>query len=424
MPGTDASNGIKDEHGLQSYFIQRIEKYVNSKGRSIFGWDEILEGGLAPNAAVMSWQGERGGIEAARQKHVVVMTPQNPLYFDYSQTKTDDSLTRGGFNPVDSVYAYEALPRGLDSASARYILGAQANVWTEYMSNGAKVEYMVLPRMAALAEALWTPKEQRSWASFEKRLPFIFSRYDQWKVTASRAYYYLQPDVQRDTVNGGLVLRVSSRLPNAVIRYVRATKASENIQLQTYTNGIPVNASDSITVALLTSQNRQIHSVPFVFYFNKATGKRSSLVFPASRNYPGQGALSLVNGMRSAKGLSNPDWLGFLGNDMDATIDLGAPASFTSVRVHTLDQNGSWIYLPQYVEIQVSDVGQSFRPIGKETAFIKENPTMTMGWINVTVPETKARYIRVIAKNYGVIPEGKPGAGTRAWLFADEVEVN
>ena len=174
--------GLKDEHGLQSYFIQRIEKYINSKGRAIIGWDEILEGGLAPNATVMSWRGEEGGIEAAKQKHKVIMTPSGFVYFDHSQVKNDDSLTIGGYLPLEKVYNYNPLPKELTEEQHKYILGAQANVWTEYMSNPAKVEYMIFPRMEALSEVLWSRQEDKNYIDFRERLNTQLKRYDLWKV--------------------------------------------------------------------------------------------------------------------------------------------------------------------------------------------------------------------------------------------------
>ncbi|HEV7331128.1 MAG TPA: beta-N-acetylhexosaminidase [Flavisolibacter sp.] len=183
------AENLKDEHELQSYFIQRMEKYLNAKGRTLIGWDEILEGGLAPNAIVMSWRGEKGGIEAARQKHQVIMTPNNPVYFDHSQTRNEDSVTIGGFNPLSAVYAYEPVPKELNAQQAKYVLGAQANVWTEYIKNPSKVEYMVFPRMSALSEVLWTPKEKKNWTDFQRRLPDQFKRYDLWKANYSRAYF-------------------------------------------------------------------------------------------------------------------------------------------------------------------------------------------------------------------------------------------
>src|SRR4029079_8582335 len=174
-----------DEHGLQSYFIQRIEKYINSKGKRIVGWDEILEGGLAPNATVMSWRGEKGGIAAANEDHDVIMTPDTYCYFDHSQNRHEDSVTIGGYLPLDKVYNYEPIPNVLitgnasvsrpgnadKSGKAKHILGGQANLWTEYIANGSKVEYMIFPRMSALSEVLWSPREKKDWKNFERKLP-------------------------------------------------------------------------------------------------------------------------------------------------------------------------------------------------------------------------------------------------------------
>jgi len=180
--------GLKDEHGLQSYFIGRIEKYINSKGKQIIGWDEILEGGLAPNATVMSWRGEQGGIDAAKENHDVIMTPGTYVYLDHSQTRKEDSVTIGGFLPLENVYQYEPIPAVLNADQAKHVLGAQGNVWTEYMSNPQKIEYMIFPRLTALSEVLWSPKEKKDYPDFEKRMQVQFKRYDLWK-----ANYYHQP---------------------------------------------------------------------------------------------------------------------------------------------------------------------------------------------------------------------------------------
>src|SRR5215211_7887066 len=191
--------GLKDEHELQSYFIQRMEKYINEKGKTLIGWDEILEGGLAPKAVVMSWRGEKGGIEAANQNHNVIMTPEKPVYFDHTQTKNEDSLVIGGYNSIDAVYVYEPIPKQLSSKAAKYILGLQANLWSEYIKNPAKVEYMIFPRMSALSEVLWSPKDKRLWSDFEKRLPTQFKRYDLWKANYSKAYYDVKVNLSPST---------------------------------------------------------------------------------------------------------------------------------------------------------------------------------------------------------------------------------
>jgi len=172
--------GLKDEHGLQSYFIQRMEKYINGKGRTLIGWDEILEGGLAPNAIVMSWRGEEGGIAAAKENHQVIMTPGSHVYLDHSQTKNEKEVTIGGYLPIETVYAYEPIPKELNEQQAKYVLGAQGNVWTEYMANPAKVEYMIFPRLSALSEVLWSSKENKNWSGFQTKIETMKKRYTIW----------------------------------------------------------------------------------------------------------------------------------------------------------------------------------------------------------------------------------------------------
>ncbi len=198
--------GLKDEHELQSYFIQRIEKYLNGKGRSIIGWDEILEGGLAPNATVMSWRGEKGGIEAAQQNHDVLMTPStNGLYFDHKQSIAEDEpLTIGrngkGFAHYSKVYNYDPVPAVLTDEQKKYIKGVQANLWTEYIETPSKAEYMIFPRVYALAEIAWTPLEKKDFKNFsEERLPLHLAKLDQTATNFWVPVPFGQPDA---TVNG------------------------------------------------------------------------------------------------------------------------------------------------------------------------------------------------------------------------------
>lgn len=187
--------GLKDEYHLQSYFVQRMEKYLNSKGKSIIGWDEILEGGLAPNATVMSWRGIKGGIEAAKQNHDVIMTPTGFCYFDYYQVGKDDQknepLAIGGYLPVKKVYSYNPVPEALPEHQHKHILGAQGNVWTEYIKTPEQVVYMSIPRMTALSEVVWSPQESRDWEDFKIRLQRISKIYD--KMGLNYAKHALQP---------------------------------------------------------------------------------------------------------------------------------------------------------------------------------------------------------------------------------------
>lgn len=409
--------GLKDEHELQSYFIQRMEKYLNSKGRTLIGWDEILEGGLAPNAIVMSWRGEKGGIEAAKQKHQVIMTPQTPVYFDHTQTRNEDSITIGGYNPIEAVYAYEPVPSALSAEEAKYVMGAQANVWTEYIKYPSKVEYMIFPRMSALSEVLWTPKEKKNWSDFQKRLQTQFKRYDLWKANYSRAFYDIKASVLPTKDYQGVLWQLQTAHPAGKIDYTW----NERSATTPYSGPVKVNSSANF-IAFYSNGGPILNSVQQPFHFNKATGKKVSIKTKPNEKYPGQGgAFSLVNGIYSDKGLSYSDWLGWVGDNLEATIDLGKKQSFTTVKVHTLDQNGSWIYLPAALKVLASNDGKTYRTISRSYNF--ETDTLTMGFLTATFPATSARYIKVIATNYGMIPDGKPGAGNKAWLFADEIQV-
>ncbi|MBC6111374.1 beta-N-acetylhexosaminidase [Pedobacter fastidiosus] len=182
------ANGLKDESELQSYFIRRMEKFVNSKGKTIIGWNEILQGGLAPNAVVMSWQGEKGGIDAAKLQHKAIMTPEIKMYFNHAQFVKEDSLTANKFSPLIDVYNYEPVPAELTPEQAKYIWGAQGCLWSEYITNPAKAEYMLFPRLDALSEILWSPKEKRNYPDFLKRLKTQFKRYDLMGITYSKRY--------------------------------------------------------------------------------------------------------------------------------------------------------------------------------------------------------------------------------------------
>jgi hexosaminidase len=174
------NNKLKNENELQSYFIQRIEQYLNQKGKQIIGWDEILEGGIAPNATIMSWRGEDGGIAAANQKHFAIMTPGSHCYFDHSQIKPDDSLTIGGFTSVKKVFMYNPIPNKL-TTNTNFIYGTQANVWTEYITNFKKVEYQIFPRMLALSEVAWGKNESNNntWPYFYKKIKTEFKYLDE-----------------------------------------------------------------------------------------------------------------------------------------------------------------------------------------------------------------------------------------------------
>ncbi len=412
-------NNLKDEHELQSYFIQRMEKYLNNKGRTLIGWDEILEGGLEPNAIVMSWRGEQGGIDAAQQNHQVVMTPGSHVYLDHQQTEKEDSVTIGGYTSVEKVYSYEPIPAKLTVQQGKYVLGAQGNVWTEYMKNIRKVEYQILPRLSALSEVLWSPKAIRKWEWFEKKLQEQFKRYELWDANYSKAYFELKSTVLPTRNRSGLLWKLETKLKNSRITF---STGNSSLDLD-YKTPVVIRKSQSYT-SRLYKNGKIITSIAQPFFINKATGKKISLIHQPASNYPGDGSFTLVNGIQNELGRTrSKEFLGFLGTDCEAVIDLGSIQKISSVIVHSFHQSASWIYRPQSVEVFNSIDLKSFTSIGNTETF--KDSTTGNGTLKVVFNKPiTTRFVKVLVKNWGIIPEGNPGAGTRAWLFVDEIEIN
>jgi hexosaminidase len=417
-------NNLKNEHQLQSYVIRRMDEYLNKKGKTIIGWDEILEGGLAPNAIVMSWRGEQGGIEAARQKHPVIMTPGNYVYFDHSQTKYEDSVTIGSFTPIEEVYSYEPAAKALTPEQAKYIIGAQANVWTEYMKNPAKVEYMVFPRLAALSEVLWSPKNAKSWPDFEKRLKTQFARYGLWNINYSRAYKNLSVAILPAAGNNGLLLKVVARNPaEKIVGVEHHANGHSEEQLITGTGSVSKVITNSASYNFTSVYGGDTNYVLQKIRFAQSTGKKIVLTNPPAQNFPGEGgAFGLVNGVVSEKGQNSTEWLGWQGKDLEAIVDLGRNRSIKEVITHVLTARGSQPCKPQWMEVLVSANGTSYKTVGKTTEVI--NDSLNMGRLYLSFPAATARFVKIRVKNFGTIPDGMPGAGNEAWLYADEIQVN
>jgi hexosaminidase len=410
--------GLKDEHELQSYFIQRIGKYLNSKGKTLIGWDEILEGGLAPNAVVMSWRGEAGGIEAAKQGHAVIMTPGNPVYFDHTQALAEDSVTIGGYNPIEKVYAYNPLPTEIPAGKANLVLGAQANVWTEYMKNEEKIAYMIFPRIAALSELLWTALDKKNWTEFEKKIGPLLKRYERWGVKPSMAYYEMVSKLSPDQNKNGVELALSSKSSEGKIEWISPQKIS-------YDNPVLIQSSGVYQAQYVTKTREVKSTFSQKFEINKATGKPITLKTPPSKSYPGNGEFTLVNGIRSQPGnnIYFRNYLGFDGGDMEATIDLGKIIPVRTVKAFFLHQPGSWIYRPLEIQVSTSTDGINFKTAGSSDKIVHEAEESSIGHIPF-IFSNKTRFIKVLIKNFGLIKPGDPGEGNKPWLFIDEIQID
>lgn len=412
-------NNLKDEHGLQSYFIQRIEKYVNSKGRKIIGWDEILEGGLAPNAAVMSWTGIKGGVEAAKSNHFAVMTPGSYCYFDHYQgdPQTEPNAF-GGFTPLDKVYSYNPIPAELNSEQSKFILGVQANLWTEYILDFKQVQYMIFPRLFALSEVAWGTSKPYNYKEFESRVINHFKYLDKMDVNYAKSIYNINGKVV-PAQNGVAYELSTSQNPNEIHFTIDGTVPTA--QSSSYSNAIEVLKPMTIKSAYFENGELKSAISSQNFVPSKTTGKKIALEQQPSENYSFGGAFTLVDGIVGNQKQLGKTWLGFQGKDVVATIDFGQKTRLSEVYFNTLDNKGSWIHLAKSATIQVSDDGENFK-IVKEIS--KEEILSTKGKVKVNIGKQQAKFIKIKIENAGIIPAGNPGADSKAWLFVDEIGVH
>jgi hexosaminidase len=414
--------GLKDEHELQSYFIRRIDKFVTSKGRKIIGWDEILEGGLSPNATVMSWRGVEGGIAAAKQQHDVIMTPNSHMYLDYYQgNPSTEPLAIGGFLPVEKTYSYEPYAPELTTSEAKYIKGVQANLWTEYVSKPEHAEYMLFPRALATAEIGWSSKE-KDFVDFGKRMTKHFERLNQMAVNYSKAYYYVDFSTEKNKLNQPVVL-LKSNDQTGTIRYtLDGTKPNEKSLIYSSAKKIVVTGDRTIAAALFAKSGKMIGGVTSKSYvISTSTGKNYTLGTEPKR-YLGGEKYALTNGVRGDIN-SNEPWVGFSGANFDFVLDFGQKTNFTNVSVAFQGAYSSWIMPPRNIEILISEDNKTFKSIKKlelATAVKTENFVQQL---NIAVGNNNARYFKVVAENFGKLPEGHPGKGSPSWLFVDEVSV-
>ncbi len=418
------NESLKNEHELQSYFIKRVEKYLISKGKRLIGWDEILEGGLAPEATVMSWRGFEGGIEAARQGHDVVMSPGSHCYFDHYQANPDfEPKAIGGFTTLKKVYSFDPTPQELTEAEAKHILGGQANLWTEFVKTPEHAEYMAVPRMSALAEVLWSPKTSLNWEDFYSRLQTQLDRFDVMGVNYSEGSFAVNFITEFDEANQQFVVSFETEHPNSDIRYtLDGTEPSANSAK--YEKPVIIGQSTTIKAGIFTSGiiNETFSEKTIVFH--KAIGAQVKYENQPESRYLGQGDKNLVDGLKGTLNIRDGFWQGFNGKNLDVVIDLGMEKEINSVTATFLQNYRDWIFLPTELEVCLSSDGNNF-----STPVVTKNdvPADTKGGfihaLKTDFAQQKARFVKLTAKSIITCPPWHSGAGDKAWLFVDEVVV-
>lgn len=422
--------GLKDteehsaEHYLQSYVTARIEKFLNSHGRKIIGWDEILEGELAPNATVMSWRGVAGGLQAVRQGHDAIMTPNTYFYLDYYQSSDRDNepIGIGGYLPVEKCYSYEPYTSDMTDEEKKHILGVQANLWTEYIKTPEHLEYMLLPRAAALAEVQWCEPENKSWERFEDAVRHYADIYDVLGYNYATHIFDAKGTVSVDMDEN--VVKLTFEAPEGIeIRYT--TDGSEpGPDSELYTSPISVTESCTITGK---SDAKGAKVKKFVFEAHKAMGRPVTMNTNPSPAYANNIPDLLVDGVRGGNVFGNGKWAGWQSarNPFDVTVEMDGKTPYSSVTLSALVSKGDWIYNPANLVISISEDGKEFAEVAREEYEVEVQGTPDgLKQYKVAFPETDARYLRVFSSPHAAIPAWHViAAGRPPFIFVDELVV-
>ena len=409
---------LKDEHELQNYFITRIEKYLNSKGRQIIGWDEILEGGLAPNATVMSWRGTEGAVEAAKQHHDVVMTPTSHCYFDYYQSDGEyEPLAIGGFLPLEKVYNFNPIPDGLTNEEAGYVLGAQGNIWTEYIKTEDQVEYMAFPRILAMSEVVWTNPENKNYDNFVNRVEYFNKRIDALDINYANHLYEVNGQLKNDDEQ--LTYSLETLTKGKTIRFT-LDGSEPNKNSERYVTPILISKSVIIKVAVFNEDKKLGSTFSETINLHKAVGKKITINKQPHKAYSGSGANGLINGVSGSDSrYGDKEWLGFWGDDLEITIDLYQATEINAIETRFHNGNGQWIYAPKeiYFELGIHEdfliqqvvrniqLKRDEKMIERDWNYAEQNPLKNpKNRINIDIGYAKRIYYRTPSFNEDDIP--------------------
>lgn len=412
------------EQRLQSYMIQEAAKYLKEKGKRIIGWTEILEGGLVPDATLMSWIGESGGIEAAHQHHDVIMTPNTYLYFDYYQSKKveDEPLAIGGYLPIEKTYNYEPMPKELTKEEQQYIKGVQANLWTEYIPVFSQVQYMVLPRLGAAAEVQWTDPSKKDYKDFLRRVPHLVAVYDCYGWNCATHVYDVNVDMKADTVNHVLNVQLSTMADDPIYYTLDGQDPTE--KSLKYTKPFTIDQSVVLkTMAVHPDRTSKI-SVDTI-RFNKATLKPVVLLQPNESRFSPDGPVVLVDGRNGNHSFDTGAWLAVAGNDLEAVINMQAETILSSASVHVYVRKDAWLFDARGFSVSVSSDNKNYKEVvSQEYKQMQESDSDGIIEHELSFDPCKATYVKIKVISEKSMPDWHWDAGKAPFLLVDEIILN
>jgi hexosaminidase len=404
--------GLKDEAELQSYFITRISKYLQSRGRSIIGWDEILEGGLAPGAIVQSWRGFEGAIEAARIGHYAISSPTSHTYLDYDPDDLD----------LQTAYSFNPIPDELTGDERKFIIGSEANMWTEHAPQET-IDSKLFPRLLALSEVFWGNPSDRDYDEFHARVQKAYDDLTALEIQYGRESKLITYTTSFDEDNNEFIIEFSILQDDIDIRYTKNGLEPDETA-PPYTEPIRVGNTSSLTFSAFRGDHFIGKKFTLSFDFHKALNAKLLLINPYDERYKAAGDNAIIDGVRGTDNFRDGAWQGYLGVDFEAVIDLGEEKNISEVIPRFYLNSTSWIFLPEKVTVAFSNDNERF---DTKKVIVTDTEQKTSEIILKDYPfnfdTVRARYIKVTAKNMNEIPEWHPGAGSKAWLFIDEIVV-
>lgn len=404
--------GLADEHELQSYFVTRIERFLNSKGRQIIGWDEILEGGLAPGATVQSWRGTKGAIEAAKMGHDVIVSPTSHCYFDYPIETTD----------VPKVYSFDPVPPELDAEEVKHVLGTEANMWTEYAPQEV-IDHRLFPRIVALSEVAWTKLNKKNYDDFNNRLQKHYDKLNEINVNYAFEISPVKIYPVFDKINNSFTVNLENQHPQFDMHYTLdgiepTTKSTK------YIKPVLIDKTSTLKIALYRGDKKVGYTTERKYAISKSQNKKTELTHPYSDRFTGGGDHALTDGVRGTSNYRDGSWQGFSMSDFEAIVDLETVKDINRITVGFFTASSSLVVFPEYVEYFVSDDKKNFKSVGKTSKeFSLKDPTWLSEDFSLELNNTSGRYVKIFAKNPLTVPDWHPAAGGRVWLMVDEIVI-